>query len=224
MMPPIGQPAFRHLVGHRRVGGRGHGVTAGRFGAHVDDLGRLEDAVGRVAVGRHHQHRVGLDQHRLAGVRIENVGEQLLGGVDVGPVDQLFAEHVDPRSVVGGAVVGVVGRALPLVVVGRAEHQVQQPFLLVQAEDFAHLGRPLQDQVGAVEEDRLPGHRHDEAVLGGRGGLDVVLAQADAGIGHARPHLGRLVARCGRCRESSRRRTGWEWCSTSFETTNASCV
>ena len=108
--------------------------------------------------------------------------------------DQLLVEHVDPGAVVGRSVVGLVGRPLPLVVVHRAEDQVQESLLLVQPEELAHLGRPLQDQVRAVEEDRFPRHRHDEAVLGRRGRLDVVLAQADAGIGHPRPHFVRLVA------------------------------
>ena len=105
----------------------------------------------RVAVGRHHQHRGRLHQHRLAGVGIEDVGEELLGGVHVGPVDQFLGQLVDPVAVGGraraGAAVGVVARALPLVVVRRADQQVQQPFLLVQAQHLAHLGGPLQDQV-----------------------------------------------------------------------------
>ena len=96
-----------------------------------------------------------------------------------------------PRA---GAAVGVVGRALPLVVVRRADQQVEQPLLLVQAQHLADLGGPLQDQVRAVEEDRLLGHRHDEPALGGLRGVDVVLGEAQAGIGHARPHLGHLVA------------------------------
>ena len=110
-----------------------------------------------VTVGRHHQHRGRLHQHRLAGVRIEDVGKQLLGGVHVGPVDQFVGELVDPVAVRGHArargAVGVVGRALPGVVVGRADQQVQQPLFLVQPQHLAHLGGALEDQVRAVEED-----------------------------------------------------------------------
>ena len=81
--------------------------------------------------------------------------------------------------------VRVVRRALPLVVVGHADHEIDQPLLLVEAEHLADLGRPAQHQVRAVEEDRLLGHRHDEAALGRRRRFDVVLAEAEVRIRHA---------------------------------------
>ncbi len=174
---------------------------------------RVQHAVGRVAIGRHHQHRVRLDEHRLAGVRVEDVGEELLRGVDVRPIDEFLVGQVDPGAVVRRSVVGVVGRPLPLVVVHRADHQVDQPLFLVQPEDLAHFRRPLQDQVRAVEEDRLAGDRDDEPVLGRRGGLDVVFARGrrwDRASPAAPPPSRRGR---GRCRESSRRRSGWGSCS-----------
>ncbi len=140
-----------------------------------------------MAVGRRHQQRRPADQHRFARVRVEDVGEQLLGPVDVRPVDQLVArDRVDPG---GRDLVRVIARAFPLVVVGGADHDVDDPLLLVEAEDFADLRGPAQHQVGAVEENRLLGHRHDEAALRGRRRLDVVLAEAQVGIGHAGRHL-----------------------------------
>ena len=49
----------------------------------------LQDLMRRVSIRGHYQHRVCLDQHRFPGVRIKNVGKQLLGRVNVGPIDQL---------------------------------------------------------------------------------------------------------------------------------------
>ena len=52
----------------------------------------------------------------------------------------------------------------------------------------------VEDQVGAVEKDRLAGDGDDQAVLGRGRGLDVVFAEADVRIGHPGPDLGDLVA------------------------------
>ena len=46
----------------------------------------------------------------------------------------------------------------------------------------------------AVKEDGLLRHRHDEPALGGLRGVDIVLAEAQAGIGHSGANLGHRVA------------------------------
>ena len=88
-------------------------------------------------------------------------------------------------------------RPLPVVVIRHADHDVQQPLLLVQSQDLADFGRAAKNLVGAIEEDRFLGHRNDEAPLGGRRRFDVILAEADRRIGHAGPNLGNVVDDAG---------------------------
>lgn len=149
----------------------------------------------RVTIRGRHQHGRRADQHRLARVRIQDVGKQLLGGVDVGPVDELVAGlHVDPRA---RGLVRVVGGPEPAIVVRGADHHVDQPLLLVQAQQLAHFARAAEHQVRAIEEDGLLGHRHDEAALGSRWRFDVILAKAQAGIRHAGMHLIEIAIHAG---------------------------
>ena len=154
--------------------------------------------MGRMAIGGHDQHRRGLNQHRLARVGIQDVGKKLFGGVNVGPIQQFLIRYVDPRSVGrrarAGAAVSVVACALPLVVVCCADQQVDEPFFLIQAEHFADFRRPLKNEMGAIEKDRLLGHWHDESPFCGLRRIDVILAETQVGVRHAGSDLGGFVA------------------------------
>ena len=131
--PEAIKPAIRQatrldaVVAQRIAGARGRFRSAGG----VLDLRRFEHAMGRVAVGWHHQHGGSSHEHRFAGIRVENLREQLFGGVDVGPILQLVAcQGVHPWR---RSLIGVVACAVGLVVVGLADHEVQQTLLLVEA-------------------------------------------------------------------------------------------
>lgn len=135
--------------------------------------------------GRHGEkrHVLGGDYDRLAGVGVEHVGEHLLQFVDVGPIDQIAAcPRIDPRR---RGLVGVERGAVFLVVVDDACDDLGNALLFVDAQGFADFGRVLQDHVGAVEEDRFLGHRHDETALRGARRFDVPFAEAGVGVRHA---------------------------------------
>ena len=115
-----------------------------------------------------------------------DLGEGLLGGVDVRPVGQRVAvEVVHPAAVVVGGHVGGqvhcgrVARPFFLEGVHCPDDHAQQVLLLPQAEDRAHVGGAIQHQAGAVEEDRLLGDGDAQLPLDGGGRLDVLFAEAD---------------------------------------------
>ena len=145
-------------------------------------------------VRRHDEYGFRLNENRLAGRRVEHVGEKLFRLVDVFVIDQLVAcQGVNPGASAGG-IVRVVGRSVELVRVGNAQDAVENALFLVESQRLARFFRPAENEIGAVKENRLAGNRNDQAALDGFRRLGVLFRQSGVGVGHARRDFHRLVA------------------------------